>query len=93
MKAYQAETTRNSLQPQLHLVTFSYSTVTFTTTKEITPMVTQDPFGKRYTEETFLVVHGLRIRLVMQGTQVRSLVGKLRSHVPWSNRVSMCQNY
>ena len=47
MKVYQAETTRNSLQPQLHLVTFSYSTVTFTKTKEIMPVVTQDTFGKR----------------------------------------------
>ena len=56
-------------------------------------MVTQDTFGKRYTEETFLVVQGLRIRLVMQGTQVQSLVGKLRSHMPWSNRASKCQNY
>ena len=32
-------------------------------------------------EGTSLVVQRLRIRLPMQGTQVRSLVGELRSHM------------
>ena len=31
---------------------------------------------------TSLVIQSLRIRLTMQGVQVRSLVGKLRSHMP-----------
>ena len=30
----------------------------------------------------FLVAQWLRVRLPMQGTQVQSLVGELRSHVP-----------
>ena len=34
---------------------------------------------------TSLVVQWLRIRLPVQGTQVRSLVGELRSHVPRGN--------
>ena len=33
---------------------------------------------------TFLMVQWLRIHLPMQGTQVRSLVGELRSHMLWS---------
>ena len=36
-------------------------------------------------EGTSLVVQWLRIRLPMQGTGVRSLVGELRSHRPWGN--------
>ena len=34
---------------------------------------------------TSLVVQWLRIRLAMQGMQVRSLVGELRFHMPQSN--------
>ena len=40
---------------------------------------------RRLGEGTFLVVQWLRICLPMQGTGVQPLVGKLRSHVPWSN--------
>ena len=36
-----------------------------------------------------LVVQWLRIHLAMQGTQVQSLVGELRSHMPWSNSAHM----
>jgi len=32
---------------------------------------------------TSLVVQGLRISLSMQGTQVGSLAGELRPHMPW----------
>ena len=39
----------------------------------------------KYTLGTSLVVQWLRIRTPMQGTQVRSLVGELRSHMPWGN--------
>ena len=39
--------------------------------------------GKRL--KTSLVAQGLRICLAMQCTWVGSLVGKLRSHMPWSN--------
>ena len=35
--------------------------------------------------ETSLVVQWLRVHLPMQGTWVLSLVGKLRSHMPWGN--------
>ena len=34
---------------------------------------------------TSLVVQWLRIHLPMQGTQVRSLVGEVKSHTPWVN--------
>ena len=34
---------------------------------------------------TSLVVQWLRIRLPMQGMQIRSLVGVLRSHMPQCN--------
>ena len=34
---------------------------------------------------TSLVVQWLKIRLPMQGTQVQSLVGELRSHMLWGN--------
>ena len=34
---------------------------------------------------TSLVIQGLRIRPAIQGMRVRSLVGELRSHMPWSN--------
>ena len=36
--------------------------------------------------QTSLVVQCLRIHLTIQGTQVRSLVGELRSHVLWGNQ-------
>ena len=39
------------------------------------------------TPGTFLVVQGLRIHITMQGIGVRSLVGELRSHMPWGNQV------
>ena len=35
---------------------------------------------------TSLVVQWLKICPAMQGTWVRSLVGDLRSHMPWGNR-------
>ena len=35
--------------------------------------------------ETSLVVPWLRIHFAMQGMQVWSLVGELRSHMPWDN--------
>ena len=37
---------------------------------------------------TSLVVQWLRICLPMQGTRVRSLVGELRSHMPWNSRAT-----
>ena len=41
---------------------------------------------KKVTKGTSLVVQWLRVRcLPMQGMQVQSLVGKLRSHVPQCN--------
>ena len=40
---------------------------------------------KNCTQGTSLVVQQLRIHLAMQGMSVRSLVGELRPHVPWSN--------
>ena len=42
-------------------------------------------FKRSSGQGTSLVVQWLRIRLQMQGTRVRSLVGELRSHMPWSN--------
>ena len=41
-----------------------------------------DKYIKRIIIRTSLVVQWLRIRLPMQGTRVRSLVGELRSHMP-----------
>ena len=38
-----------------------------------------------YTLGTSLVVQQLRIHPAMQGMSVRSLVGELRPHMPWSN--------
>ena len=35
---------------------------------------------------TSLAVQWLRIHLAMQRTQVQSLMGKLTSHMPWSNQ-------
>ena len=37
--------------------------------------------------DTSLVVQWLRICLAMLGTWVRSLVGELRSHMPWGNKI------
>ena len=34
-----------------------------------------------------MVVQGLRLRLSMQGAQVQSLVGKLRSHMPHGEKI------
>ena len=36
-------------------------------------------------QETSPVVQCLRIHPATQGTRVQSLVGELRSHMPWSN--------
>ena len=41
----------------------------------------------KFSRGTFLVVQWLRIHLPKQGTQVRSLVGELRSHIPQGNWV------
>ena len=40
-------------------------------------------FSKNYYVGISLVVQWLRIHLLMQDTQVQSLVGELRSHMPW----------
>ena len=42
-------------------------------------------FQKMFLTGTSVVVQWLRILLGMQGTQVQSLVGELRSHMPRSN--------
>ena len=44
---------------------------------------------KKILSGTSLVVQWLRIHLPMQGTWVRSLVGELRSHMPWGNEAHM----
>ena len=44
-----------------------------------------DSLIRKCTVGTSLVVQWLRICLSMQGTQIRSLVRKLRSHMPWGN--------
>ena len=41
--------------------------------------------------EISLVVQWLKICFAMQGTQVRSLVGELRSHLLWTNSVRVVQ--
>ena len=41
---------------------------------------------KKSTVETFQVVQGLRLCLPMQRVWVRSLVGELRSHMPWGQK-------
>ena len=38
------------------------------------------------TERTLLAVQWLRLHLTTQGVWVRSLVGELRSHVPWHQK-------
>ena len=43
------------------------------------------PFWKQKRSRNFPVVQCLRICLVMQGTQVWSLVRELRSHMPWDS--------
>ena len=53
----------------------SYSTFLFT----------KKSFKNYFIGGTPLVVQWLRIRLPMQGTQVQSLVGELRSHMPRGN--------
>ena len=40
---------------------------------------------KKQSQRTALVVQWLRIRLPMQGTQIRFLVWELRFHMPWGN--------
>ena len=45
---------------------------------------------KRQTVGASLVVHWLRICLPMQGTQVRSLVGKLRLYMLWGQLEKAC---
>ena len=43
------------------------------------------PVIKSLFRRTSLVVQWLRVCLTMQRTQVQSLIGELRSHMPWSN--------
>ena len=45
----------------------------------------EHPSSEIWKAVTSLVVQWLRIRLAMQGTRFQSLVGELRSHMPWSN--------
>ena len=42
-------------------------------------------YQTKYIQGNSLAVQWLRIHFAMQGTQVRSLVGELRSYMPWSN--------
>ena len=42
---------------------------------------------------TSLVVQWLRLRLPIQGVQVRSLVGNLRSHMPRSQKTKKQKQY
>ena len=45
----------------------------------------QQTDSKEVNTRASLVAQGLRVHLAMQGTQVQSLVGELRSHMPQSN--------
>ena len=53
--------------------------------------ITQEQKKDKKWAGTFLVVQWLRIHLPMQGMQVRSLVGELRSHVPRGNKADAPQ--
>ena len=43
---------------------------------------------KVYASRDFPVVQWLRLHLPMQGVRVRSLVGELKSHMPWGQKTS-----
>ena len=47
----------------------------------------EEPLG------TSKVVHWLKICLIIAGTQVQSLIRKLRSHMPWATQHMDHHNY
>ena len=50
------------------------------------PILLHEAFTYKCVLGTSLVVQWLRLRLLMQGVRVRSLVGELRSHMPCSQK-------